>query len=74
MIFIPCSVDLNAKDDDGLTGFHWSCQMGQSKITKMLLEESAEFDIGLNIKTWKGKTGFHYACMNPNSDVAQCVN
>ena len=55
------NLDLNSKDDDGTTAFHWACinghSMGNFTIAKMIVQKSAELVIGkhnicFNILYW----------------------
>ena len=40
-------VDLNAKDHEGGTAFHYACSNGQLKLAKLLMKNSIEFNIEL---------------------------
>ena len=41
------NVDLNAKDHEGGTAFHYACSNGQLKLAKLLMKNSIEFNIEL---------------------------
>ena len=44
-------IDLAAKDNDGLTGFHNACKTGLTYFVKKLMKKAATF--GLNLDTKK---------------------
>ena len=48
------NIDLNSKDENGMTGFHLACMEecmeDHVKIVEILVQKSVEFDIDLNAK------------------------
>ena len=61
---IVFTVDLNAKNVDGYTAFHFARGYGNSEISEMLIQKSVDLNIDLNTKNEAGCTAFHYACSN----------
>ena len=49
--YAELKVELNARDDYGLTAFHWACKKGHFKIAKILIEKSGDILIDLNAKS-----------------------
>ena len=54
-------IDLNARNDDGETGFMRACYYGQTEIVKLMINSSKEFGIDLNVRNVNGDTGFMLA-------------
>ena len=50
------NIDLNAKDENGKTGFQRACE-NFTKLAEILIQKSTELDIDLNAKDNSGKTG-----------------
>ena len=42
---VELNIELNAKDQYGMIGFHWACMYGNSKIAMMLMQKSGELNI-----------------------------
>ena len=42
------NIDLNSKDHEGGTAFHYACSNGQFKLAKILMKNSIEFKLELN--------------------------
>ena len=57
---VEFKINLNAKNENGDTGFHFACYNDDSKIVEMLVQKSAEFNIDLNTINEDGKAGFYY--------------
>ena len=51
--------DMEEECKDGQTPFHLACQNGQEYIAKIIMKNSAEFNIDLNAKDNLGMTAFH---------------
>ena len=63
-------IDLNAIEENGMTGFHYACERGHSGVVKIIMENAAALSIDLNAKcTDYSSTGFHRACGRGHSDV-----
>ena len=61
-------IDLNARDNDGITALHWACQEPDTQETvKIMIELSTKYGIDLNVRDNNGKTPLHYACWNWNN-------
>merc|ERR1712223_862687 len=57
------NIDLNAKNNEGKTAFHYACEIGcAEEIAEMIIENSVHFNIDLNAKDNEGKTAFHHVC------------
>ena len=69
-----CNIDLNAKDNHGLTSFIWACKNGHLKIAEMLVKKSTEYNIDVNAKDGYGKTGFHNALKIIKKNVVNIQN
>ena len=54
-------IDLNAKDNGGITGFHWACLNGQTSTVELLLNNADALHLDLTSKGWKGQTAFQQA-------------
>ena len=52
------NIELNTKDYNGWTAFHWACRNGHSKIAEMLIQKSTELNIELDSKDNMGLTAF----------------
>ena len=50
-----------------------ACEKGHSKMVKVLIQKSAEFNIDLNAKDKFGTTIFHQACMDGWSKIAEIL-
>ena len=53
---MECKINLNAKNGDGKTGFHYAFESGRIELVKVLIKNSVEFNIDLNVKDRDGKT------------------
>ena len=62
-------IDLNSKDDSGLTGFYYACSEGHSDLVKIFMENAADLSIDLNARGNDGLTGFHQACIHGHTDL-----
>ena len=50
------SIDLNAKSNNGNTGFHWACWNGQTSTVELLLNNADALHLDLNSKNSDGDT------------------
>merc|ERR1712049_91534 len=66
-------IDLNAKDDDGSTAWHWACEYGQKEIAQLLIKSSKDFGIDLNAKNNYGNTALHLACNSGRTETVQMI-
>ena len=69
--YAELNLNLNAKDNNGKTGFHKACETNDSEIVEMLVRKSIKFNIDLNAKDKDGRTGLHYACFGGHKTGAQ---
>merc|ERR1712029_1145929 len=67
------SFDMNTKDDDGWTAWHWACYYGQTETAQLIIQNSKEFDIELNAKDDEGSTALHWACKNGRKEMVQMI-
>ena len=44
------NIDLNAKDEDGMTAFHLACTRGRKNIVEMIIDNAESFKIDLTKK------------------------
>ena len=58
---VELDIDLNAKDDFGMSAFHLSCWFGKTRTVQMLLSNTKCFNIDVESRTKLGKTGFELA-------------
>ena len=73
------NIDLNAKDQNGMTIFHHACEDGDQRIVEMFVKKFTEglFNIDLNAKYEWGnncqRTAFHYACLNCHPKTVEII-
>ena len=63
-------IDLNAKDNQGLTAFHWVCLRGDTKLAKILVKNSK---LDFSARDNSESTSFHYACRYAHSEIAELL-
>ena len=64
-------IDLNTKDNNGLTGFDQVCQRFDQDLVKMFFENATKLSFDLNAKDNMGWTAFHSACELGFPDVVK---
>ena len=64
------NIDLNAKDNQGLTAFHWVCLRGDTELAKILVKNSK---LDSSARDNSGSTSFHYACRYAHSEIAELL-
>merc|ERR1712062_668896 len=67
------SFDMNSKDEDGFTAWHWACIYGQTETAQLIIKNSKEFGIDLNAKANGGSTAFQMACINGQIETAKLI-
>ena len=68
------SIDLNAKDrSNGWTAFHVACYNGNSKVAKILMQNSNEFKIDINGRSKFNSTAFHFACQSGDTKLVDMI-
>ena len=74
------NIDLNVKDEEGMTAFHLACNEGNVDIIEMLIDLNQEdqsfqmkYHIDLNAKDEDGRTGFHFACKEGDLKIAKMI-
>ena len=67
------SYNMNNKDDNGYTAWHWACINGRTETAQLIIEYSKDFGIDLNAKDKHGFTAFHKACYNGRIETAQLI-
>ena len=55
------NIDINAKDGEKMTAFHWACIKGYSDVVKIFMDYETSLKIDLNAQNKKGQTAFHSA-------------
>ena len=64
-------MDLNAKDRNKMSGFHYACYHGYLVVAEMLVNKSTEFNIHLNTTL---QISFFSACLHSlNTDMAEML-
>ena len=66
-------IDLNRKDNDGDTAFHYICQTGNSELVKIFMENAVALSIDFNIRNNDGMTAFHIVCDRGISDAVKII-
>ncbi|GBB96938.1 hypothetical protein RclHR1_02880004 [Rhizophagus clarus] len=61
-------VDINAKDNQGLTLLHWASDRGHLEIVKLLIEKGADVNI---MSEEENETPLHYSCISEHLDCAR---
>ncbi|CAB4418309.1 unnamed protein product [Rhizophagus irregularis] len=61
-------IDVNAKDDQGLTLLHWASDRGYLEIVKLLIEKGADVNI---LSDEEKETPLHYSCISEHLDCAR---
>ena len=67
------TIDVNARDNYGYTGFFFACQEGHLNVAKVLMEKSVALGIDLNAKDARNPTAFPKACIKGHTDIVQLV-
>ena len=67
------NIDLNAKDQSGMTAFHLACFRGKKDIVEMMINYADSFKIDLVAKDLDGQTGFSWAKLLGESDVVDVI-
>ena len=66
-------VNIPSIPQNGETYFQIAAKAGQSKITKMIIQDSKELDLDLNDGWNDGNTAFQLACLNGHLKVAENI-
>ncbi|CAI2169764.1 12025_t:CDS:2 [Funneliformis geosporum] len=61
-------VDINVKDNQGLTLLHWASDQGHLEAVELLIERGADVNILSEVEK---ETPLHYACISENLDCAR---
>merc|ERR1712062_389811 len=67
------NIDLNSRDDEGLTALHWACRYGRPEIVQLLITSSKDFNIDLNARDDGGRTALHWACFYGYTEIVQLM-
>ena len=70
----PCNIDINSKDNHGMTGFYLACERGCLDVVRIFMDNAATLSINLNTKDNNGMTTFHLACQRGCLDVVKISN
>ena len=66
------AIDLNARDNERMTGFHLACKNGRTETAKLNLENWKQFKIDIKATNNEGKTSLdflHQSCSPEMNDV-----
>ena len=66
------NIDLNARNQRGLTALMFACSSGHKDVVQMLLDNS-EMNIDFNARSDWGLTAFIYACKMGRKDVVKLL-
>ena len=64
-------IELNVKDNAGMTAFIHACFYGYKDVVKLMLDHSERIE--LNASSSHGNTAFMIACLNGHKDVVQIL-
>ena len=69
------NIDWNAKDNNGMTGFHHACIGGHSKTVDVFMKNSTRLKIDLDARNKYDLTGFQLACRikRRRSDIVDLI-
>ena len=70
---IEFDLDLNAKDNFGMTAFHLACWWGKARTVETLLLNSKQFNIDVESTTKLGKNGLQLALSEGKSGVVSVI-
>ena len=58
---VEINIDLNSKDKDGRTAFHWACLLSRTSVVNIMINNSESLNLDLTAQDNEGKTGFKLA-------------
>ncbi|RIA87185.1 ankyrin repeat-containing domain protein [Glomus cerebriforme] len=61
------NIDINAKDDQGLTLLHWASDRGHLTVIELLIDRGAD----VNILSEEKETPLHFSCISEHLDCAR---
>ena len=67
------SIDLNARDNFGMTAFHLACWWGKVNTVEILISNAEMFKLDLKAKTKLGKTGLDLATVEGKTGVISVI-
>ena len=67
------NIDLNAKDEDGMTAFHSACFWGEKAVVEVLMKNSEIYKIDLISTNRDGRTGFQCAKLRKKNSVVNVI-
>merc|ERR1712062_864918 len=70
---LKTSFNMNAKDYNGYTAWHFACENGQTETAQLIIKNSENFVIDLNAKDNSGSTALHLACMYGKTETVQII-
>ena len=72
--FAKLDIDVNAEDRNGKTAFHQACKYGRSKITEILIQNSALLKMNVNAtEDVNYQTAAHLACGLGQSEIVKIL-
>ena len=73
IICLLLPIDLNTKDNHGMTAFILACYWGREYIVEMLIENSHHFKIDLTAKDNSACSGYFWAKLKRREDVIDII-
>ena len=69
--YINRGYDLDLRNINGKTPFHWACQSGNTKMVQSIISSSKDSGFELNKRDCYGHTPFHFACQSGSAELVQ---
>ena len=66
-------INLNAKNFNGWTGFHWACHKRKKNVVDMILNIAESFKIDLALKDNYGTTAYQLAKRKREKDIIDTI-
>ena len=67
------NIDLNAKDEEGMTAFHLACMWGNERIVGMMIDNAKSFKLDFITIDNNGRTGFQCAKHHERKNVVKII-
>ena len=61
--YVKMNLNLDARDLNGGTVFHWAIKISHPDLVDLLLKKSVDLNVDINAYDHFGYTGFHIACL-----------
>ena len=63
------TIDFNEPDENGQSGFYYTCWKGHVQAVKLLVQRSKSLNLDLNKANVNGLTAFHMACQEQHEEI-----